>query len=154
MIIIIYLANGFVNLVLDVRDVILQSGNYAHDLLALFLQPTGIPLGRLKKFCQFISLFEWATNWKYLSRNTGCNELVGVLIGWQAFGTIFFILAECCAYACARTLRHADVFVRTLTTDRRVSGDRLMVRKRWTGWHGIRCRVKSKNATQFVFGCV
>lgn len=43
-----YFANGFVNLMLYVRDMIFQRGNNAHNLLALLLQPASFPLGHLK----------------------------------------------------------------------------------------------------------
>ncbi len=148
----------------NVRDVILQSRNNAHDLLAFLLQPAGFPLGRLEKW---IIIIRWKMTrgrkrfdktQKYLGCHTGCDELVGMLGGWQvaaAVGTLFFILAQRSADARARTLRHADVLVRTLATSRRrFNCCRLLViwiGNRRTSRQWIWRRIESKNATQFVF---
>jgi hypothetical protein len=67
---------------LDVRDVIFQSRNDAHDLLAFFLQATSFPLGHLKNILSiYHSICSELHNWKYLGRNTGGDELVSMLVG-------------------------------------------------------------------------
>lgn len=93
-------------------------------------------------------------NLKYLSRNTGRDELVSVLAARKSFRTVFFIFAKCCADARAWALWHAHVFVGTFAVSSHSFGHRLLIGERRTRRHGTRRGIKRKNATQFIFGCV